>query len=82
VDPLGAAVALAVVSALRERRFGVRHAIAGLGVAYGAVHYVAQGKGWEYHLYPLAAFVSVVVFAEVEATGATVARWRFRWPPR
>jgi hypothetical protein len=30
-------------------------ALAGSG--YGLVHYLAQGKGWEYHLYPLACFL-------------------------
>jgi hypothetical protein len=41
--------------------------VAGLGLAYGVVHYVAQGKGWEYHLYPLAAFAAVLVGAELPA---------------
>jgi hypothetical protein len=27
------------------------------GVAYGVLHYGIQGKGWEYHLYPLALFL-------------------------
>jgi hypothetical protein len=31
-----------------------------LGVAYGALHYVIQGKGWEYHLYPFALFAIVI----------------------
>ena len=31
-----------------------------LGVLSGALHFVAQGKGWEYHLYPLAAFALVL----------------------
>ena len=72
--PLAAAGVLGVTSALRAGRFGVRHAVAVLGVAYGVVHHVAQGKGWEYHLYPLAAFVAVVAFAEMEAA------WRDRRP--
>jgi hypothetical protein len=28
------------------------------GLAYGVVHFLAQGKGWEYHLYPLALFAA------------------------
>ncbi|HEX3178638.1 MAG TPA: hypothetical protein VHZ49_18330 [Methylomirabilota bacterium] len=60
---LAAAGALAVVEAVRRRRFGARHAVALTGVAYGVVHYVGQGKGWEYHLYPLAAFASALAFA-------------------
>ena len=26
------------------------------GIAYGALHYVLQGKGWQYHLYPFVLF--------------------------
>jgi hypothetical protein len=62
--PIAAAVALALAHAVRARRFTVRHAIVVLGIAYGLVHYVAQGKGWEYHLYPLAAFAALLTFAE------------------
>jgi hypothetical protein len=61
--PLGVAAALSMAVAVRGRRFGARHALAVVGVVYGIVHYVAQGKGWEYHLSPLAAFVSVLMFA-------------------
>ena len=64
--PMGLATALSVASAVWHRRFGPRHAVAVLGVLYGIAHYVGQGKGWEYHLYPLAAFVAVLMFAELE----------------
>jgi hypothetical protein len=44
-----------------------------VGLGYGVVHFFGQGKGWEYHLYPLAAFAAVALFAEmprlVEASG-------------
>ena len=63
--PLAAAVGLALVHAVLARRFTVRHAIAALGAAYGLAHYVGQGKGWEYHLYPLAAFAGLLAFAEL-----------------
>ncbi len=43
-----------------------RHAVVALGVGYGVVHFVGQGKGWEYHLYPLAAFAAVALFAETQ----------------
>jgi hypothetical protein len=36
-------------------------------VAYGLTHYVGQGKGWEYHLYPLAAFAGLLAWAELAA---------------
>ncbi|MBI4247178.1 MAG: hypothetical protein HY614_08325 [Candidatus Rokubacteria bacterium] len=64
--PIAVAVLASVLSAARHRRFGARHAVAALGLAYGVAHYVGQGKGWEYHVYPLAAFAAVVLFSEVE----------------
>ena len=45
----------------------VRHAIAALGIGYGVVHYLGQGKGWTYHLYPLAAFAALLAFAELRS---------------
>jgi hypothetical protein len=60
---LGAAVSLA--AAWRRGGAGARHLVAGLGLAYGVAHYAGQGKGWEYHLYPLAAFAAVLVGAEL-----------------
>jgi hypothetical protein len=65
--PIAAAVGLSLAHAVFARRFTVRHAIAALGTAYGNVHYVGQGKGWEYHLYPLAAFAGLFAFAELDA---------------
>jgi len=63
--PIAAAVILSLLHALTARRYTARHAIATLGVAYGLVHYVGQGKGWEYHLYPLAAFSALLAFSEL-----------------
>ncbi len=64
------AIAVAVLVSLGHgflsRRFTVRHVVVTLGIAYGVVHFVGQGKGWEYHLYPLAAFSAVVLFAALE----------------
>ncbi|OLE36816.1 MAG: hypothetical protein AUG00_09780 [Candidatus Rokubacteria bacterium 13_1_20CM_2_70_7] len=64
--PVGVAVALSLVSAAARRRFTPRHGVAALGLAYGVVHYVGQGKGWEYHVYPLAAFAAALLFSELE----------------
>jgi hypothetical protein len=61
-----ATVALSVARPVWDRRFTVRHAVVTLGLGYGLVHFVGQRKGWEYHLYPLAAFTAVLLFAEVE----------------
>ena len=54
--PIASGVVLSAASALAAGRFRARHAVAAIGILYGLVHFVAQGKGWEYHLYPLAAF--------------------------
>jgi len=64
--PIALGVALSLASAAWRHALGVRHTIAALGVIYGVVHYFGQGKGWEYHLYPLAAFAGVLLFAELE----------------
>jgi len=64
--PIAAGVALSLGSALASRRFGVRHAVVTLGLGYGVAHFFVQSKGWEYHLYPLAAFAAVALFAEIE----------------
>ncbi len=63
--PVGAGVALSLGAVAVRRRFTARHALVGLGLGYGLLHFFAQGKGWEYHLYPLAAFAAVLLFAEV-----------------
>jgi hypothetical protein len=62
--PVTAGVLLSLGSALASRRFTARHAVVTLGLAYGVAHYLGQGKGWEYHLYPLAAFAAVALFAD------------------
>jgi hypothetical protein len=62
---VGAGALLSLDSALAGGRFGPRHLVAALGALYGVLHFVAQGKGWEYHLYPLAAFATLLLFAEV-----------------
>ena len=65
---------MSLAGAALRRGAGARHLVAALGLAYGLAHYVLQGKGWEYHLYPLAAFAAVLVAAELPA--ALVARRR------
>jgi hypothetical protein len=63
--PIATAVVLALLHAALARRYSARHAIATLGAVYGVAHYVGQGKGWEYHLYPLAAFAGLIAFSEL-----------------
>jgi 4-amino-4-deoxy-L-arabinose transferase-like glycosyltransferase len=53
---LGAVGLLALLGAAPEGT-GARKALALLGVGYGWLHFSLQGKGWEYHLYPLAFFL-------------------------
>jgi len=63
--PIMAGATLSLGSALASRRFGARHAVVAIGLGYGVAHFFGQGKGWEYHLYPLAAFAAVALFAEL-----------------
>src|SRR5439155_1089764 len=65
--PIALGVLVSLAGAARRRGVGARHLVAALGLAYGLAHYVVQGKGWEYHLYPLAAFAAVLVAAELPA---------------
>src|SRR5262249_37868387 len=58
---IAAAVVLSLGERLVQRRFTLRHLVVVVGMLYGLVHFFGQGKGWEYHLYPLAAFAAVVV---------------------
>jgi hypothetical protein len=64
--PLATGALLSAAAALAAGRFGPRHVAAGLGALYGALHFVGQGKGWEYHLHPLAAFAVVLLAAGLE----------------
>ena len=50
--------------------FGIRRRLAALGVVAGALHFALQGKGWEYHLYPLAFFLCALAAPAGEAVVA------------
>jgi hypothetical protein len=63
---LGAA---ALARARQWRELGVL----ATGVAYGIAHFGAQGRGWEYHFYPLALFATALGGAGL---GAAVAHGR------
>ncbi|MNS40098.1 hypothetical protein D3C72_724010 [compost metagenome] len=56
--PAVLAGAWALAASLRGH-WGPRLAVAWIGVGYGLIHYLAQAKGWEYHTYPLVAFLCV-----------------------
>jgi hypothetical protein len=67
---IGATVVLSLATVARSRRLSARHAVAMIGLVYGLVHFVGQRKGWEYHLYPLAAFAAVLLCSEIEQARA------------
>jgi len=53
-------IGLSVYQVLRDGAFDHRHALLAFGLLYGLVHFFGQGKGWEYHLTPLALFASLL----------------------
>jgi hypothetical protein len=62
---------------------GARKALALLGVGYGWFHFQLQGKGWEYHLYPLALFLAALIPFAVSSpflagSGRSLVVWRRR----
>ncbi|MBI5627273.1 MAG: hypothetical protein HY953_00010 [Candidatus Rokubacteria bacterium] len=72
---LGALTAFSLAVMAARGRIEIRRGLLALGVLYGLVHYVGQGKGWEYQLYPLAFFALLLAAAEV---GSTLDRWEWR----
>jgi hypothetical protein len=68
--------ALAVAFGQKQWRSWERAALL-LGVAFGVFSYVAQGKGYDYHRYPFAAFVLLWMATELTLAMRT-AGWR-RW---
>ena len=40
----------------RHRHLSIRQIILLAGVTYGVFHYLSQGRGWDYHMYPMVAF--------------------------
>ena len=53
---LGVWAAGGAVALWRAGRPDARLVVLVTGVVYGGLHFAVQGKGWEYHLYPLALF--------------------------
>ena len=64
---IAVALAVSIGHTLAARRLTFRHVVVLVGLGYGVLHHVGQGKGWEYHLYPLAAFAAVLLCSEVAA---------------
>ena len=65
--PLAALFGLLILLALLApaSRQPARKGLAFVGVLYGIVHFIVQGKGWEYQLYPLVVFCCALVPAAV-----------------
>jgi hypothetical protein len=63
---------LGVAALVRTRRWRELGVLA-TGAAYGVAHFVVQGRGWEYHFYPLALFATALGGAGL---GAAVADGR------
>ncbi|MET0849843.1 MAG: glycosyltransferase family 39 protein [Candidatus Rokuibacteriota bacterium] len=66
----GGLAALGVAAAWRTPG-APRVGIALGGAAYGVVHYLGQGKGWEYHFYPLAVFLCAVAGSALAGPAAS-----------
>jgi len=53
---------------VRHRKpYDVRRWLALAGAIYGLLHFAVQGKGWEYHLYPLAVFLCALASVPIAA---------------
>jgi len=58
---------LVLLSLWRARgEFGVRRGLLLAGLGYGIAHFWIQGKGWEYHLYPLMGFACPLAASSVD----------------
>src|SRR5262249_53360754 len=56
---LAAWTSLGVVALVRGRRWGELGVLV-TGLVYGVAHFWVQGRGWEYHFYPLALFAVAI----------------------
>ena len=65
--PLFPLLLLALFRKGSDRSADFRRFVLLLGVVYGLFHFRVQGKGWPYHLYPLAGFWSALAFSSVDA---------------
>jgi hypothetical protein len=66
---LAAWAGLGIAALARARRWR-ELGILGTGLVYGVAHFWVQGRGWEYHFYPLALFATALGGAGLGAAGA------------
>jgi hypothetical protein len=76
---------LGILALLAAPTQPIRKGLAAVGALYGLVHFLAQGKGWEYQLYPLALFLCALApwaIAGLRRVGGPRARdlWGARRP--
>ena len=76
---LGALGIAGLIAGVRSD-FEIRRALAAMGVVYGVAHLAVQGKGWEYHQYPLMFFLSVLATAALGPAAFTGWRWSRAMP--
>jgi len=60
-----------------QKPYGVRRWLALAGAVYGFLHFAIQGKGWEYHLYPLAVFLCALASVPIAARAERARSVRF-----
>jgi 4-amino-4-deoxy-L-arabinose transferase-like glycosyltransferase len=60
-----------------QKPYDVRRWLALAGAVYGLLHFAIQGKGWEYHLYPLAVFLCALASVPVAARAERARSARF-----
>jgi hypothetical protein len=60
-----------------ENPWSVRRWLALAGAVYGLLHFAVQGKGWEYHLYPLAVFLCALASVPIAARAERAQSVRF-----
>ncbi|HKZ04165.1 MAG TPA: hypothetical protein VJU81_01725, partial [Methylomirabilota bacterium] len=63
--------------------FGIRRPLAVTGAIAGVLHFVLQGKGWEYHLYPVTFFLCALAAPALRAPEPEAAPRESprAWPP-
>jgi len=75
--PLWLPCILSVPISLMQRRPDARHLALILGVVYGTLHYLLQGKGWLYQFYPLVGFTFALTAYSIGTASRSTSRNAF-----
>ena len=54
-------VLITLAAFIMQKRLQLQTVIAVLGLTYGIIHFISQGRAWYYHLYPLVLFMILLV---------------------